>query len=260
MSRIRTQLVGILNLTPDSFSDGGQFNQTAEQSPQRALSLMQDGADMIDIGAESTRPGAKRLTPEEELARILPLLNLSLERNVKLNFSLDTLNWQTVLAVHELGLNFIVNNVAGLSDPKMRKVVAELNLKVIISHLPFSAGGEPQTAHRSKLIDSVEQVLSELMEYTHQAISDGIDKANIILDPGIGFGKTPECNRKLLSFAELVPEYPVMIGYSRKRFLGEDRMEIEPNLEAGRVAISSGAAYLRVHDVAAHQKLLLNLS
>ena len=134
----------------------------------------------------------------------------------------------------------------------MIRLAVEWEPRIIISHLPAP---DPQTAHQQEPIDSAEQVRADLLATVDELISLGMSPQQIILGPGIGFGKTIELNWELLRFAELVPEYPVLIGHSRKRFLGEDRMETEPNLAAAQIAIESGAAYLRIHDVAAHAKL-----
>jgi dihydropteroate synthase len=147
--------------------------------------------------------------------------------------------------------NIIINDVTGMNNPAMIDTVSRAKARVIVSHLP---GADIQAAHKSDLIDSVDTVKNDLLAKAAELKERGV--TDIILDPGIGFGKTPELNRKLVEFAREVPDFPVMIGYSRKRFLGDKRMELEPNLEAGRAAIAAGAAYLRVHDVAGHRQLL----
>lgn len=247
------QLVGILNITPDSFSDGGLY-----VDPDKALAhaeqLKRDGATYIDVGAESTRPNATRLTADEEWERLKIIWPaLMAEFNGKL--SLDTYHPETVRRAAEFG-NFIVNDVTAFHNPAMIDVAAELKLKCIVSHLPNAAGGDVQVAHTGELVSDVMQVRDELLQKRELLMSRGIAKQDIILDPGIGFGKTPETNWELLKFAKLVPDADVMIGYSRKRFLGDNRMDIEPNLAAGRIAIESGAKYLRVHDVAGHRQLI----
>lgn len=244
------QLVGILNVTPDSFSDGGRFF-TLEAAMNQAKQLFTDGASFIDIGAESTRPGATPLTPDEEWHRLEPLLNILLPAYSG-KISLDSHHPETIERALSIG-PAIVNDVTGMNNPAMVAVVSKLKPRVIISHLP---GMDIQKAHQSAPISSVEEVKRDLLAKAEMLQNKGLSQAQIILDPGIGFGKTMELNKLLLRFAEQVPGYKVMIGYSRKRFLGEDRMELAPNLEAGKVAIASGATYLRVHDVAGHQQLL----
>lgn len=244
------ELVGILNVTPDSFSDGGQFND-AEAAIKRAEQLFAEGAGIVDVGAESTRPNATPLTSDEEWVRLDPVLKDLLNRYPG-KISLDTYHPETVQKAFKLG-RVIINDVTGMNNPAMVALVSERGPTVIISHLP---GADIQAAHRLMPVADVTQVRDDLLAKAELLQSNGLRREQIILDPGIGFGKTPELNRLLLRFAADVPDYAVMIGYSRKRFLGDNRMELEPNLAAGRIAIAAGARYLRVHDVAAHRQLL----
>lgn len=250
MINFMTQLVGILNITPDSFSDGGQFT-TLETAIAQAEQLFEDGAALVDIGAESTRPNATPLTADEEWVRLEPVLAELLELYPD-RLSVDTYHPETAKRALAMG-DVIINDVTGMNNPAMRAVVAEHYARCIISHLH---GRNVQAAHQGKLVASKQQVIDELLASVAKLEKLGFDRRHIILDPGIGFGKTPALNHELLTFAADVPDYPVMIGYSRKRFLGDNRMELEPNLEAGRIAITAGAAYLRVHDVAGHHQLL----
>ena len=245
-----TQLVGVLNVTPDSFSDGGQFRDPAKAIKQ-AEQMFADGAALVDIGAESTRPGAEPLSAEEEWQRLEPVLG-PLQARFPGQLSVDTYHPETAEKALALG-DIIINDVTGLKNPAMADVIIKHKARVIISQLPE---GDIQSAHQGKLLDDINQVKTDLLAKAEELEEKGLPRDKIILDPGIGFGKTPELNRELLGFAAMAPDYPVMIGYSRKRFLGEDRMELAPNLEAGRVAIGSGAAYLRVHEVAGHKQLL----
>jgi dihydropteroate synthase len=249
----KTELVGILNITPDSFSDGGLYVDT-DKAFNHAVQLRQDGAAYIDVGAESTRPNATPLSADQEWQRLQTLWP-SLVKKFDTNLSLDTYHPQTVRRAARFG-KFIVNDVTAFHSQEMIDAVIECGLSCIVSHLPVTAGGDVQSAHSGTLIDSVDQVRDELLERHEQLLARGIAKQDIILDPGIGFGKTPETNWALLRFAEMVPDIDVMVGYSRKRFLGDDRMELEPNLKAGRIAITAGTRYLRVHDVAGHRQLL----
>jgi dihydropteroate synthase len=245
------QLVGILNVTPDSFSDGGQF-----LDPQAALAhadqLFKEGAALIDVGAESTRPNAKALTATEEWARLEPIILLLLLKYPG-KLSVDTYHPETVNRVLDLG-EVIVNDVTGMNNPKMVKAVVAHHASVIISHLPAQT---TDAAHKGTLISDVNVVLQALLARDQLLQTAGLRQDQIILDPGIGFGKTPELNAELVSFAQYLPGRKVMIGYSRKRFLGDNRMLLEPNLQAGREAVASGATYLRVHDVAGHRSLLI---
>lgn len=243
------QLVGILNVTPDSFSDGGRF-QNYEAAIKQAKKLFADGASIVDIGAESTRPGATQLTSDEEWVRLEPILS-ELIVAYPGKISLDSYHPETIERALEIG-PIIVNDVTGMNNPVMIETVAKLKPLVIISHLP---GQDIQEAHQLVPTSTVDQVKRELLSKVEILQSKGVLRDRIILDPGIGFGKTIDVNKDLLKFAAQVPGYKVMIGYSRKRFLGENRMELEPNINAGRIAAGSGATYLRVHDVAGHRQL-----
>ncbi len=245
-----TKLVGILNVTPDSFSDGGQYLDS-KTAVARVSQLFADGASLVDIGAESTRPNAAVVTPDEEWERLEPVLRAAL-LVFPGKISLDSYHPETIRRAFGIG-PVIVNDVTGMNNPRMVDVVAELKPTVIVSHLP---GSDIQAAHRAQDVDDMAIVARDLLGKAQMLIGKGVPKANIILDPGIGFGKTMRLNQELLTFAQQVPDFAVMIGYSRKRFLGENRMDIEPNLAAGKIAIAHGAAYLRVHDVAAHAVIL----
>lgn len=190
------------------------------------------------------------LSDDEEWARLEPVLQ-PLVPHYPGRISVDSYHPATIEKALRLG-DILVNDVTGFQDPAMIRLAVEWEPRIIISHLPAP---DPQTAHQQEPIDSAEQMRADLLATVDELISLGMSPQQIILDPGIGFGKTIELNWELLRFAELVPEYPVLIGHSRKRFLGEDRMETEPNLAAAQIAIESGAAYLRIHDVAAHAKL-----
>lgn len=244
-----TQLVGVLNVTPDSFSDGGQYSQPSA-AIEHAAQLFREGAAFIDVGAESTRPGAIPLSDEEEWRRLQPVLEAVLPRYPG-RVSVDSYHPVTIRKAFAIG-PVIINDVTGFNNPAMRALAAELKATVIISHLPDMG---IQEAHKTVPVSTVISVRDELLNRAQALERLGLPRGRIILDPGIGFGKSMDVNRELLAFAEQVPEYRVMIGYSRKRFLGEDRMELAPNLEAGRMAIAHGAAYLRVHDVAGHAGL-----
>jgi dihydropteroate synthase len=244
------ELVGILNVTPDSFSDGGLWNEP-QAAIQHAAQLFEDGAALIDVGAESTRPHATPLSDAEEWQRLEPILRVLIPRYPG-QISLDSYHPATIKKAFEIG-RVIVNDITGLNNPEMIATVCQLGARVIVSHLPDMG---IQQAHQSQPVRTVTQVKTELLQKAAALERNGLPAKNIILDPGIGFGKTMELNRKLLEFAECVPEYDVMIGYSRKRFLGDKRMELGPNIAAGRIAIAHGAKYLRVHDVAGHARAL----
>ncbi len=247
------KLVGILNVTPDSFSDGGLFLEPAKAIHQ-AEALFQVGAAIIDVGAESTRPNAVPLSETEEWQRLEPILSVLITKYPG-RISLDSYHPATIEKAWAIG-PIIVNDVTGLNNPAMVKLVKRLKPVVIISHAP---GVDLQAAHRLMPVRDVETVKSDLLAKERMLLRGGLKSDQIILDPGIGFGKTLEINLQLLSFAAMVPSKTVMIGYSRKRFLGDQRMEIGPNLAAAKVAIGAGASYLRVHDVAGHHAYLASL-
>lgn len=247
------ELVGILNFTPDSFSDGGQYEAT-EEALQHARHLRSSGAAIIDVGAESTRPGAEPVSADEEWRRLEPVLT-KLIPDSRYQISLDTYHPETLRRAAQLG-TFIINDVTGFTHGAMREVAAQLRVPCILSHLPHAAAGDIQKAHRERKIDSLQQVYEEVLQSRDRLIAAGVAAGDIILDPGVGFGKTRELNWQLLAFGSLVKDHDVMIGASRKRFLGERRMELSPNLEAARLAVAGGAKYLRVHDVAGHYTFL----
>ncbi len=248
-----TQLVGVLNVTPDSFSDGGQF-VGPKVALEHAGRLFADGAALVDVGAESTNPHSIPITAKDEWQRLEPVLGELLKRYPG-KISLDTRHPETAEQALRLSDDVVINDVTGMNSPAMAEVAVKHKTHCIIGHLP-DGGVDPQAAHRGELIDDIQLVVDDLLERALLLQKRGLPRGRIILDPGIGFGKTPELNRRLLEFARYMPEYPVMIGYSRKRFLGEHRMELAPNLAAGRAAVAAGAAYLRVHDVAGHRQLL----
>ena len=238
------EIFGIVNITPDSFSDGGKFF-SAEKAIEHAYSLFRDGAHFIDIGGESTRPNAKKISTAEEWGRVEPVLLKFLQNpELRSKVSLDTRNPKVAQKFFQLG-GEILNDVSGLQNQKMQELVAQYVKKVIVGHWP----GETVAEVHEQEIDSVLSVRDDLLMRREELIKAGISSDKIILDPTIGFGKSMKCNWELLKFAKLLPECEVMIGYSRKRFLGEHRFEKEPNREAAKFAIEAGARYLRIHDV-----------
>jgi dihydropteroate synthase len=244
------QLVGILNVTPDSFSDGGRYVEPAAALEQ-ADKLFTDGAALVDVGAESTRPNATPLSADEEWQRLEMILPQLLAKYPG-KISLDTYHPETAQKALKHG-KLIINDVTGLNNPAMFDVITKHGTNCIISHL---TGLNIAEAHQGPLLDDIQQIVKDLLNKAAQLQQAGLNQDQIILDPGIGFGKTQTLNEQLVEFAKYVPDYKVMIGYSRKRFLGDKRMELETNLAAGRKAITAGAAYLRVHDVAGHRQLI----
>lgn len=286
MGKYQPELVGILNYNPDSFSDGGLY-YTPEKAVAQVETMFGQGASIVDVGAESTRPDATPISPEEEYERLQPLIE-PIVRAYSGHISIDTHHHQTVRSVAAQIGSFIINDVTGFNNPRMIEAAAELQLPVIASHLTEAFGQDIQAAHKStRKVDSVHQVIDESARKADQMIAAGIRKELITLDPGIGFNKTMRLNWELTGFASCVPEYPVMIGYSRKRFLHsdpetgifipellklkeratgpgatpQDKAEYTDWLdsvhgELAREAAQSGAKLLRVHDVAAHRQAL----
>jgi dihydropteroate synthase len=246
------QVMGILNTTPDSFSDGGQFGNRAS-ARAHAVRLMQEGADIIDIGGESTRPGADLVALEEEISRTKPTI-LDLRQVSSLPLSIDTRKAPVAAAALEAGVDWI-NDVSALSfDSEMAQVAARSGAPLCLMHAPSDPKTMQQKAHYEDVLLDVYDYLAAQIEF---ALSQGILRQNIIVDPGIGFGKTLEHNLALLRGLAVFHGLgcPILLGASRKRFIGtisgaekaQDRM-------AGSVAVAlaaagQGAQILRVHDV-----------
>jgi|CXWL01.1.fsa_nt_gi dihydropteroate synthase len=260
----RPRIVGIVNVTPDSFSDGGQF-LAAERAVAHGLALVAEGADLLDLGAESTRPGggvygagARTVPVEEELERLLPVLS-GLRRKTDTPISIDTR--KAAVARQALGAGAdLINDVSALADPEMAEVVAEAGCPLILMH----SRGELSSMQRGiAFTDVVAEVAVELEATARRAVAAGIAADRVIVDPGLGFGKTSEQNFALLArLPELVAAgRPVLVGASRKSFLGAvtgqppaDRLE--GSLAAAGWAARGGAALVRVHDVAATRRFL----
>ncbi len=249
----RTHIMGILNVTPDSFSDGGRYVD-ADRATGRAREMAAQGADIIDIGGESTRPGARPLSEDEELARIIPVIR-QLAHELLTPISVDT--YKSAVAEKALAAGAsIVNDISGLRfSPDMAKVAADHGAAVVIMHIK----GTPRDMQEKPVYaDVVSEVASYLEEGVEMALSAGMDREQILIDPGIGFGKTLEHN---LTILERLGEFraigrPILLGTSRKKFIGTvlDAPEAERRLEgtAATVAlgIERGARVMRVHDVA----------
>ena len=254
-----TLVMGIVNVTPDSFSDGGKFF-SPEDAISHASKLISQGADIIDIGGESTRPGAEQVSETEELNRVIPVIEKIRDENPKILISIDTT--KALVAEHaiEVGAD-IINDVSGFSfDNNMIETVARFNVPVIIMHMK----GNPQNM---QLNPEYKDVINEILDFFKKkikvAIQSGINRRMIILDPGIGFGKTVEHNFELLSRLNEfnVLELPIMIGPSRKSFIGitldlppEDR--IEGTAAAVAAGVMNGATIVRVHDVKSMKRVV----
>ena len=246
------QIMGILNVTPDSFSDGGQYHHK-EQAVQRALQMMEEGASIIDIGGESTRPNASPVELEEEIQRVIPVVEALAKYDVVI--SIDTSQPEVIRAAVKAGAH-IWNDVRALTRPQALETAAELNIPVILMHMR----GEPTNMNQLDQYTNVtEDVMYELEQRLDQALEMGIKKYNIILDPGFGFAKNAQQNFQLLNeFWKLNQMgYPILSGLSRKRFIGEALNGIPAQERAvGSVAghlmsIQQGASIVRAHDVKA---------
>ncbi len=246
----KTLVMGILNATPDSFSDGGVF-QGLEKAVARALQMVEEGADIIDIGGESTRPGAAPVQAQEEIRRTVPIIGKLREQSDCL-ISIDTMKAEVARAAVAAGAD-IINDVSACADPGMAAVAAETGAGLVLMHML----GTPETMQdRPRYEDVVSSVRSFLEERMAMAAARGVAEAQIALDPGIGFGKTDEHNLALLRG---IPELaaagrPVLIGVSRKslfgRLLGREVDErLAGSLAAAVFSVMRGARILRVHDV-----------
>lgn len=248
----RTLIMGVLNITPDSFSDGGQFLKL-EAAAERALQMERDGADILDIGGESTRPGANPLGAAEELARILPVLDM-LRGKLKIPVSIDTQKAQVAKAAIARGAA-IVNDVSALRlDAGLAEVVAESSVAIILMHMR----GTPRTMQDGPFArDVMKDVMTGLRAALRRAEQAGIERSRIFIDPGIGFGKNYRQNFEVLA---RLPELtklgcPIVVGASRKAFLGASLDNAPPGERAWgtaatvAAAIWGGAHIVRVHDV-----------
>jgi len=253
------KLMGIVNVTPDSFSDGGQFVDVASAVAQ-ALRLVEEGADILDIGGESTRPGAIPVTLDEELRRVVPVIH-ELSGQTRVPISIDTTKAEVARQCLATGAA-IVNDISGLTfDPDMPRVCRESNCGVVVMHIQ----GTPQTMQLDPRYDDV---VADVCRFFARRLAEleaaGIARERIVLDPGIGFGKTAEHNLELLSHIAEFHQLgrPVVIGHSRKRFLKKVLGREVEERTAGTLGVSlalaaQGTDILRVHDVRATRDALL---
>ena len=255
----RARVMGIINATPDSFSDGGSF-----LDPQAALAhglqMVAEGAEILDIGGESTRPGAQSVEADEEIRRVLPIIQ-ALRRESQVLLSIDTSKAAVARAALDAGAD-IINDVTGLrGDPEMSAFAASSKAGIVIMHMQ----GEPRTMQVAPTYDDVvEEVGNFFRQALARSVACGIDPMRIALDPGIGFGKTPEHNRRLLAELSAFLEFgrPLLVGVSRKSFLGwlagssamDDRFW--PGVALTSLCRERGARILRVHDVKPHTEAL----
>jgi dihydropteroate synthase len=254
----RTLLMGVLNVTPDSFSDGGLFFDK-DKAISHGLRMVEEGADIIDIGGESTKPGSKPIELEEELHRVMPVIE-SIVKEVDVPISIDTYKSTVAQRATEAGAE-IINDISGLHfDPDLAKVAAKGNIPLILMHIR----GTPETMQKNIHYDSIfSEILLYLKESIQRAESAGLDPRQIIIDPGIGFGKNVEDNlliiKNLHEFRILGK--PILLGTSRKSFIGkilntvvEDRLE--GTLSSIAIGVINGAHIIRSHDVQQAKKAI----
>lgn len=246
----RTKIMGILNLTPDSFSGDGLAGNL-DSAVKQAMAMVKDGADIIDVGGESTRPGAKPVSVEEELERVIPVIE-GLKKEIKIPISIDTYKPEVAKEALRKGAS-MVNDINGLRSGGMAELVAKHKAEVVIMHMQGKPGDMQNNPSYGDVVGDITKFLRERCEF---GINSGISKDKIIVDPGIGFGKTAEHNleiiRRLREFKSL--GFPVLMGVSRKSFIGnvlelpvEDRLE--GTLAAVTACVMNGANIVRVHDV-----------
>lgn len=260
LSLDRPRIMGILNVTPDSFSDGGQFH-SFERACAQAHRMVADGADILDIGGESTRPGAQEVPVAEEIARTAPLIAALRADGLRVPISIDTRKAQVAAAALAAGVN-MVNDVSALTwDRDMGRVVAEAGVPLCLMH----AQGTPQTMQNDPKYNDVRLDVYDWLDHAvTRAEAAGIDRSKVIVDPGIGFGKTVEHNLALLQSLALLHQLgcAILLGASRKRFIGTiSGVQAASDRVAGSVAVAlsgagQGAQILRVHDVAQTRQAL----
>ena len=251
-ARPRPRIMGILNVTPDSFSDGGRWNSVDDAIEHGAL-LHAEGADLIDVGGESTRPGAVRVSPDEEQQRVLPVVRELSDRGIRV--SIDTLNSSTARAAAAAGAS-VVNDVSGgLADDEMFRTIASLETDYIVSHWRGHSDTMNELANYNEVVGDVR---TEIQRRVAELIIWGVDENRIIVDPGLGFAKTSTHNWKLLGNLDRLASlgYPVLIGASRKRFLADllpgdaTVQERDPATAViSALAAQAGVWGVRVHDV-----------
>ena len=258
---VKPKIMGILNVTPDSFSDGGEFNNL-DSAVSQGKKMIDEGADIIDIGGESTRPGSKRISSQEQIDRVVHIIEAINETKPgHVEISIDTTQSEVAEAALSVGAN-IVNDVSGGNDdPEIIQLCAEKKCPYIIMHMQ----GTPETMQNDPSYDDVvTEILSFLQKRAEECIKAGIDKNDIIIDPGIGFGKKSDHNLKLLNNLNIFvnTKYPVLLGTSRKRFRGEICSVNKPSDLVGAttattsLGVLAGIKIFRVHDVMANKQAM----
>jgi dihydropteroate synthase len=247
-------VMGILNVTPDSFADGGRHNDF-EAAVNHGHQMLAEGVDIIDIGGESTKPGVERVSEEEELARVIPVIKELAKTGARI--SIDTMRASTAQAAIKAGAQIINDVSGGLADPEMLPTAAQLGVPYIAMHW---RGHSKDMNSRAVYGDVVKDVISELLERIDAALDAGIRQENLMIDPGIGFAKEAHHNWEIIdSIDEFVAlGYPVLVGGSRKRFLGGDNPDEREvaTIELTKRLSTSGIWGVRVHSVKAHKDVL----
>jgi dihydropteroate synthase len=250
----KPKVMGVLNVTPDSFSDGGQYN-TVELAMDHARVLLIGGADIIDIGGESTRPGAERISVQEELSRVIPVIEalvaeLAATGRSDVKISVDTMNSATALAAVAAGAKIINDVSGGLADEKMFAVAAATGAQIVISHW---RGFSTEMDQLNQYLDVAKEVGIELQSRIDAALSAGVAKGKIIIDPGLGFAKDMSQNWKLVARLDELQKlgYPILVGASRKRFIaGALDAELESATGAGGLEGQAGVVSNNRRDLA----------
>jgi len=250
--------MGILNVTPDSFSDGGIFLDP-KKAVEHALQMVEEGADIIDIGGESSRPGAQSVSVDEELRRVLPVIR-ELRKQSKISISIDTTKSVVAAQAIEAGATMINDISAGRFDPEMFSVAAKANVPICLMHMKGTPQNMQKDPHYDDAVAEVKLFLKERIEAAKKA---GVGQKQIIIDVGIGFGKRVEDNVALLKNLDQLQNLgcPILIGTSRKSFIGaltgaEVKDRLPGNLASLAIAIQKGASIARVHDVGATKQFL----
>lgn len=247
-------IMGILNVTPDSFADGGRHNEFSA-AVARGLEMIAEGVDIIDVGGESTRPGADRVSEEEEIARTIPVICELAKYDVKI--SVDTMRASTAEAAIKAGASIINDVSGGLADAQMLEVAAGLQVPYIAMHW---RGQSKEMNSKAFYNNVVNDVISELQERINAALDAGIAVSNLIIDPGLGFAKDAEHNWEIINSMHTFVElgYPILIGASRKRFLGgetPDERE-QATIDLTKRLATTGVWAVRVHSVKPHKEVL----
>ncbi len=252
-------ILGIVNVTPDSFSDGGR-HATADAALRHGLQLLDEGADWLDIGGESTRPGADAVGADQECDRVLPVIERILAERPQAVVSIDTSKATVAASALAAGAR-VVNDVTGLADPDMAATVAERGAQLVVMHMRGTPRTMQTDTRYGDLLGEVEQFLQERVG---RAVAAGIPATDIVLDPGLGFGKAPGDNPRLIAAVPRLKAlgHRVLIGASRKRFVGDltgvraASERVHGSVGAALAAAHLGADILRVHDVAATRQAL----